>query len=256
MKESFHNVFSLEGQTAIITGGATGLGFAIAECVSSAGAKVIIVGRKPENELKEACSKIENAVYYQFDVTDIKNSQDLVNKIIEEQGKIDILVNNAGVHCKKPVEEMTMEDFSRVLNVHLFGAYSLTKAVIPHMRQRKTGNVIFLSSMAALFGLTNVSAYSAAKSSVLGLARSIASEVSCDNVRINAIAPGFIDSPMFRKATDGDIPRQQKILGRTPMKKYGEARDIGWGVVYLCSSAASFVTGTCLVIDGGCSIGF
>ena len=257
MEKYCADAFSMKDQVVIITGGASGLGFAMAKCMKAAGAKVIILGSRDEKELKSACDEIGGgAAYYRFDITQTSEIQALVDNIIKEHKKVDVLVNNAGVHCKKPVEQMTMEDFSRVLDVHLFGSYAFCKAVIPHMRSRKSGCILFVSSMSALFGLTSVSAYSAAKSAVLGLTRSLASEVSSDNVRVNAIVPGFIDSPMFRKAVEGDVNRQQKILGRTPMNSYGNPEDIGWAGVYLCSKAASFVTGTSLVVDGGCSIGF
>ncbi len=257
VEQSFINAFSLEGNIAVITGAATGLGNAMAKCLTAAGAKVIVVGIESEEILKKACEDIGNdAGYYQFNVTDTDHTEALVKRIIDDHGKIDILINNAGIHCKKPVEDTSINDFNRVLDVHLVGAFALTKAVIPSMRSNKNGSIIFISSMSAFFGLTSVTAYSAAKSAVLGLTRSIASEVSCDNVRVNAIAPGFIDSEMFRKAVEGDEDRQNKILGRTPMNKYGDAMDIGWAAVYLCSPAASFVTGTCLAVDGGCLIGF
>lgn len=257
VEQSFINAFSLEGNIAVITGAATGLGNAMAKCLTAAGAKVIVVGIESEEILKKACEDIGNdAGYYQFNVTDTDHTEELVKRIIDDHGKIDILINNAGIHCKKPVEDTSINDFNSVLDVHLVGAFALTKAVIPSMRSNKSGNIIFISSMSAFFGLTSVTAYSAAKSAVLGLTRSIASEVSCDNVRVNAIAPGFIDSKMFRKVVEGDEDRQNKILGRTPMNKYGDAMDIGWAAVYLCSPAASFVTGTCLAVDGGCLIGF
>lgn len=253
----FLNAFSLNGNKAIITGAATGLGNAMAKCLTAAGAEVIIVGIEPEEVLQSACDEIGGgASFYRFDITNTDHTAELVSRIINDHGKIDILINNAGVHCKKPIEDTTMDDFNRVINVHLVGAYAFTKALIPSMRSNKSGNIIFISSMSAFFGLTSVSAYAAAKSAVLGLTRSIAGEVSCDNVRVNAIVPGFIDSPMFRKAVEGDEERQKKILGRTPMNKYGDAMDIGWAAVYLCSPAASFVTGTYIAVDGGCLIGF
>lgn len=257
MNEMCKAAFSLDGQNVVITGGSTGLGFSMAKCMAAAGAKVIIAGIEPAEQMAAACEEIGNgSVHYYFDVTDTAGADAFVEQLIVDNGKIDALINNAGVHCKKPVEEMLVEDFTRVLNVHLVGSFALTKALIPHMRSRKSGNIIFISSMSAFFGLTSVCGYSSAKSGILGLTRSLASEISCDNVRVNAIAPGFIDTPMFRKATDGDTQRQQKILGRTPMNKYGDPMDIGWAAVYLCSPAASFVSGICLPVDGGCLIGF
>ncbi len=157
---------------------------------------------------------------------------------------------------KKPVEEITMQDFRDVMDVHLYGSFALSQAVIPYMRAKKRGSILFISSMSALLGMTRVCVYGSAKSALMGLTRCMAGDVSADGIRVNAIIPGFIDTPMFHQAVDSDLPRQQKILGHTPMGSYGRPEDIGWAAVYLCSNAASFVNGTSLTVDGGCAIGF
>lgn len=253
----FEKAFSLEGKVAIVTGGATGLGFAMTQCLVAAGAKVVVASSSPAEKYAETLAPLgDKVVYYQYNVTDTDKAQDFVDTIIKEQGHVDILVNNAGVHCKKPIEEMEVEDFTNVLDVHLVGAFALSKAVIPHMRSRKSGNIIFIASMTSYVGQPYVIGYSAAKSGVLGMIRDLAAEVGLDGIRINGIAPGWIDTPMLHKAIDGDIPRQQKILGRTPMKKYGDPEDIGWAAVYLCSDAAKFVTGMVIPVDGGAVSGF
>jgi NAD(P)-dependent dehydrogenase (short-subunit alcohol dehydrogenase family) len=143
-----------------------------------------------------------------------------------------------------------------VLQTHVVAAFSLTRAVLPGMIERKHGNILFTASMASLFGIPLVLAYSAAKSAYLGVVRSLATEVSHHGVRVNAVAPGWIDSDMMRKALSGDPARSAKILGRTPMNRFGTAEDIGWAATYLCSPAAKFVTGVTLPVDGGVSIGF
>ena len=171
-------------------------------------------------------------------------------------GPVTILVNNAGRHCKKPMLDVTQEDLQAVLDVHPLGAFALTKAVVTAMLERGKGSILLISSMSAYLGMTQVSAYSAAKSAVLGLVKTLSGDLADKGIRVNAIAPGFIDTPMFRKAVETDIPRQQKIIGHTPMGCYGDPMDIGWAAVYLASPAARFVTGVCLPIDGGCSIGF
>lgn len=256
INEKLMSAFGLEGKIALVTGGGTGLGFAMTECLVAAGARVIIAGLF-KDELDQACNKLGNSVIgIEFDVTNTDKAQKLVDDIVSRYGRLDILINNAGVHCKKPLEEVTMENLQNVLNVHLFGAYALTQAAVPHMRRNKSGNIIFISSMSAFIGLTDVTAYSAAKSAVLGLVKTISGEIAKDGVRVNAIVPGFIDSPMFRQATEKDPDRQKKILGHTPMQRYGEAEDIGWAAVYLSSKASRFVTGTALLVDGGCAIGF
>lgn len=253
----FNKAFSLEGRVAIVTGGATGLGLAMTKCLLAAGAKVVAASSSPAEKYAEVIAELgENVSYRQFDVADTKNTQAFIDGIVKDYGQIDILINNAGIHCKKPVEEMTVEDFTSVLDVHLVGSFALSKAVIPYMRNRKTGNIIFIASMTSYIGQPYVIGYSAAKSGVLGMIRDLAAECGEDGIRINGIAPGWIDTPMLHKAVDNDLPRRQKILGRTPMKKYGESEDIGWAAVYLCSDAAKFITGTVIPVDGGAVTGF
>ncbi len=249
--------FRLDGEVAIITGGATGLGFGMAQSFVASGAKVVLAGRR-EEELKQAVAQLGGAAsYVRHDVTEHARAGDLVDAATRAAGAApSILVNNAGVHLKKSAVETSPEEFLAVLNTHVIGAHALTRAVLPEMIARKHGSVIFIASMTSLFGLPKVIAYSAAKSAYLGMVRTLATEVSADNVRINAIAPGWIDSDMTRQAMAGDPVRREKIIGRTPMGRFGAADDIGWAAVYLCSPAAKFVTGAVLPVDGGASIGF
>lgn len=249
--------FQLEGEVAIITGGGTGLGLGMARCLVAAGARVVIAGRR-EEELRNAAAELGTAAsWVRHDVTEFGKADVLVTAATRAAGAPpSILINNAGVHLKKPAVETSPEEFLAVLNTHVIGAHALTRAVLPGMVERRHGSVIFIASMASLFGIPKVVAYSAAKSAYVGMVRTLAVEVSADNVRVNAIAPGWIDSAMARKALSGDPARQAKILGRTPLGKFGAAEDIGWTAVYLCSAAAKFVTGVVLPVDGGASIGF
>ncbi|MEI8291831.1 MAG: glucose 1-dehydrogenase [Verrucomicrobiota bacterium] len=249
--------FRLDGEVAIITGGATGLGFGMAKSFVASGAKVVLAGRR-EDELKQAVAALgASASHVRHDVTEHGKAGELVAAATQTAGAPpSILINNAGVHLKKPAVETNPEEFLNVLNTHVIGAHALTQAVLPGMITRKHGSVIFIASMASLFGIPKVVAYSAAKSAYIGMVRTLAAEVSAENVRVNAIAPGWIDSDMMRQALAGDPARRDKILGRTPMGKFGDAEDIGWAAVYLCSPAAKFVTGVVLPVDGGVSIGF
>ncbi len=250
-------LFSLSGRTAIVTGGVTGLGLAISRCLAGAGARVVALGTRPAEANAETLAELGGNVFYrQFDVTDTANTGRAVDSIAAEHGPVTILVNNAGNHCKKPVEEMTVDDFTRVLNVHLVGAFALAKAVIPGMKAAGRGSVIFQASMTSFIGQPNVAGYSTAKAGVLGLVHTLASECGPHGVRVNAIAPGWIETPMFHQATDNDAPRLAKILGRIPMKRTGTPDDIGMAAVYLSSAAAAYVNGVCLPVDGGALIGF
>ena len=245
------NAFSLHNKTALITGAASGLGLAMAKCMIVSGAKVIIADLNGELAQATAGTLGSQASWIQMDVGDTAAAQEKVDALISEHGAIDILVNNAGNHCKKPIEEMSVSDFESVLDVHVVGAFALTKALVPHMKQRGQGCVLFTASMTSFLGQPLVTGYSAAKSAYLGMIRGMTTELA-----VNGIAPGWIDTPMLRKAIEGDDERRNKILGRTPMKKFGKPEDIGWAAVYLASDAAAFVSGQVLVVDGGALIGF
>ena len=249
--------FSLHGETALITGGGTGLGLGIATCMVAAGARVVLVGRRPA-ELAAAVAQLGDSAYaVAHDITQLDSAPNLIKNAETALGSpISILVNNAGIHIKKPIIETGAEDFQNVLSTHVCAAHALNRAVIPGMIARGHGSILHTSSMAALFGIPLVIAYSAAKSAITGMTRALAAELSPQGIRVNAIAPGWIDSPMLRKALAGDVPRREKILSRTPMARFGEPSDIGWAAVYLCSPAAQFVTGVVLPVDGGASIGF
>lgn len=249
--------FSLEGRTAVVTGGASGLGLAITKCMVGAGANVAIIGHSPYEKVAETLQPFGDKVkYYCFDITETEKTPALCETIISEMGLVQILVNNAGNHCKKPIEEMTVEDYVSVLNVHLVGAFALTKAFFPHMKAQGCGSILFQASMTSYIGQPAVAGYATAKAGYLGLVHTLATEGGPFGVRVNAIAPGWIETPMFHKATDGDKPRLDKILGRIPMKKIGTPEDIGLAAVFLSGDAASYISGSCLAVDGGALIGF
>ena len=241
----------------MITGGATGLGLAISRCFVAAGARVVIAGRRTLEVQRAAEVLGPNAFGMTYDVTRFQDAPEFAQKVADAVGEPpSILINNAGVHLKKPAIDVSIDEFQAVLNTHVLGAHSLTVALLPAMLKSGHGNILFTASMASLFGLPLVLAYSAAKSAYLGMVRTLAVELSGKGVRVNAIAPGWIDSEMMRRALNDDPSRADKILSRTPVKSFGHAEDIGWAAVYLCSPAAKFVTGAVLPVDGGVSIGF
>ena len=252
----FPEAFSLRGEQALITGGGTGLGLAVARSMHAAGARVVLVGRR-EAELAAAARTLgEGASYCVHDVNDLSGAERLVSQISKQHGPITCLINNAGIHLKKPAVETTTEEFQQVLTTHVLGAHALCRAIVPGMIERKHGNILFMASMASLFGIPMVMAYSAAKSAMIGMVRTMATELSPHGVRVNAIAPGWIQTDMSKKALDGDPTRKNKIISRTPMARLGNPSDVGWAAVYLTSPAACFVTGAILPVDGGVSIGF
>ncbi|SNC61139.1 NAD(P)-dependent dehydrogenase, short-chain alcohol dehydrogenase family [Hymenobacter gelipurpurascens] len=250
------NPFSLEGRLALITGGGTGIGLEIARCMAVAGATVIITGRR-ESVLQEAVAELgPSAHYLTNDVCDLASLDGLVDHIEATYGELDIVVNNAGINMKKPALEVTDEDFSRIIHTNLNSVFALTRACAKRMVPRKRGVILMISSMAAYYGIDRVVAYAASKSAVEGMVKVLASEFSKDNVRVNAIAPGFIETEMSRTAMNSDPDRRDRAMRRTPMGKFGQPEDIGHAAVFLASDAARYITGASLPVDGGNSIGF
>ena len=251
-----HNVFSLAGQVALITGGGTGIGLEIARCMVAAGATVIITGRR-EAVLQEAAAELgEEAHFVANDITDLAGLDELVAQVEAAHGPLDILVNNAGINMKKPALEVTDEDFSRIMHTNLNAVFALTRAAAKRMVARRKGVILMISSMAAYYGIDRVVAYAASKSAVEGMVKVLASEFSGHGVRVNAIAPGFIETEMSRTAMNSDPDRRDRAMRRTPMGKFGQPSDIGHAAVFLASEGARYITGASLPVDGGNSIGF
>lgn len=245
-----------EGKVVVITGGETGIGNEIAKTFIRQGAYVELLGLS-EKDLIASQQKFGNMCAYQVhDVTDEDNVSKVISNILTRHGRIDVLINNAGIHHKKPTHEMSVSEFSKMLDVHVLGAFSLIREVLPVMKKQKSGSILFMASMASLIGLPEVISYAAAKSAYLGMLRSLATEVSPVGITVNAIAPGWIDTPLLQKALATDKAREAKILGRTPMGRFGETVDVANAASFLCSEEAKFITGVVLPVDGGASIGF
>ncbi len=254
---NLNSMYSLAGKTAIVTGGSTGLGLAITECLIAAGAKVIALSFESPEQAAGALSKFGNkAAFYQFNITDTDNTQKVVDQVIAEHGPISYLINNAGNHCKKFIWEMSVEEYFNVLNVHLVGAFAITKALVPHMKSLNHGSIVFMASMTSYIGQPQVSGYATAKAGYLGLVHTLTAECAEYGIRVNAIAPGWIDTPMFHLATDTDPMRLAKIMGRIPAKTVGDPMDVGMCAAFLCSDAARYINGACIPVDGGALIGF
>lgn len=251
------NPFSLENETALITGGGTGIGLGIARCMVKSGARVVLVGRR-EEPLSIACKELGAAAsYVTHDVTSLEDAHVLVESAEKASGSpISILVNNAGTHLKKHAVDTTPAEFQSVITTHLIAAHALTRAFLPGMIERGNGSILFTSSMAAFMGVPQVIAYAAAKSAFFGMVSTLSAEHAAQGIRVNAIAPGWIFSEMSRKALESDPARKAKVLSRIQMGRMGEPEDIGWAAVYLSSPAAAYITGVTLPVDGGAVVGF
>ena len=247
---------NLQERVAIVTGGGSGLGFAIAEKFTRNGIRTILVGRDGE-KLDQARAQFgANAFAMPCDLSQLASIPTLVQDVIHRFGRIDILVNNAGIYLKKDFTTVTDEEFQTILTTNLCAVFALSREVVKQMLERGSGNIIHISSMAAQFGMPKVIAYSASKSAIDGITRAMAVELSPRGIRVNAIAPGFIYTALTEKSLNADPERKAKAIGRTPMGYMGQAADVAEAALFLASDAAKYITGVILPVDGGSSIGF
>ncbi|MEO7983326.1 MAG: SDR family oxidoreductase [Bacteroidota bacterium] len=241
---------------AIITGGGSGIGLAIAEKFVAAGIQTVIVGRD-EQKLADAKAQLGELCFpMPCDVSNLAAIPALIEKITARFGQIDILVNNAGINMKKDFTEVTDEEFQLVITTNLSSVFAMSREVVKQMLKQGSGSIINISSMAAQYGLPRVIAYSASKTAIDGMTRAMAVELSPKGIRINAIAPGFIETAMTAKALNSDPERKQKVFGRTPMGYMGQPSDIGDAALFLAGDGSKYITGVVLPVDGGNSIGF
>jgi NAD(P)-dependent dehydrogenase (short-subunit alcohol dehydrogenase family) len=241
---------------AIVTGGASGLGFAIARKFVQNDINVILIGRD-KSRLKLACETLgSHADFVGCDLSELKELPGVVKRIIEINGRIDILVNNAGMHLKKPMNEVSDEEFQKVILTNQTAMFSLTREVTKIMQQQCSGVILNISSMASIYGLPNVIAYTASKSAIEGMTRAMAVELARFGIRVNCIAPGFIKTNMSTLALEKDPERKKKVLSRTPLGRLGKPEEVADAALFLVSATSSFITGIVLPVDGGNSIGF
>ena len=246
----------INNRIAIITGGASGIGFAIAKKFVQNDIKVILIGRD-KTRLKLACETLGVlSDYVGCDLALLNQLPAIVKNIKEKHGSIDILINNAGMHLKKPINDVTDEDFQKVILTNQTAMFSLTREVAKIMQKQCSGVVLNISSMASRYGIPYVVAYTASKSAIEGMTRAMAVELSPYGVRVNCIAPGFIRTNMSSLALDKDPDRKKKVLSRTPLGRLGKPEEVADAALFLVSGSASFITGVVLPVDGGNSIGF
>ena len=256
--------FSLEGKVALVTGAAYGIGFAMAEALAMAGAKIAFNCRGKEHmetALENYKAKGIEAHGYLCDVTDEKAVQQMIAEITQELGTIDILVNNAGIIKRIPMIEMSVEEFKEVIDIDLNAPFIVSKAVIPGMIQKGHGKIINICSMMSEFGRETVSAYASAKGGLKMLTKNIAAEYGEYNIQCNGIGPGYIatpqTAPLREVQPDGSKhPFDQFIMAKTPAGRWGEPKDLMGPVVFLASEASDFVNGQILYVDGGISAYF
>jgi NAD(P)-dependent dehydrogenase (short-subunit alcohol dehydrogenase family) len=250
------NAFDLSGKNIVVTGGGTGLGYSIAEVLLAYGAKVMIAGRR-EEVLKKATEQLgPNCSYRVFDLGQLDKIPCFVKETEEQMGQVDTLINNAGIHLKKDLLDVTDAEFESVIRINQQSTFAMAREFSRKMIERQQGSIIMISSMAAKYGIPKVIAYTASKAAIEGMTRAMAVELSPHGIRINCIAPGFIETDMSGKALNNDPERKKRVLSKTPMGRLGKTEDVGFAALYLASDAAKYITGVVLPVDGGNSIGF
>jgi 3-oxoacyl-[acyl-carrier protein] reductase len=246
----------LEGKTALVTGGARGIGKTICKRFLDEGASISFFDINSEEGIStaEAFNKEygeEKASFYKVDITDEKDVEDTVNSIISRREKIDILVNNAGITMDNLVLRMSISDWRKVIDINLTGAFICSKSVIKHMVKARSGNIVNISSIVGVHGNAGQANYSASKAGLIGLTRTLARELASRNIRVNAVAPGYIETEMTGKLPD---KIKEKLLGQIPAGKLGSVGDVADSVLFLASRESSYITGIVLGVDGGMGI--
>lgn len=243
----------LENKVAIITGGAGGMGASHAKRFIEEGAKVVIADLAGSNGESFSTELGENAIFVEADVTDESSWKNLVNRTIETFGKVDILVNNAGISTAALVEDTSLEEFKKVVDINQVGVFLGMKHVVPHMKENKAGSIINISSISGLRGTKEGISYGASKFAVVGMTKSVALEVAEYGVRVNTVHPGVIRTKMTDPAV---IPEEnakviQEHVNRIPAKRMAEPEEVTNLVLYLASDESSYSNGAEFVVDGG-----
>jgi 2-deoxy-D-gluconate 3-dehydrogenase len=256
LSESHVNPFDLSGRVATVTGGNGGLGLAMARGLARAGAAIAIAARddsKGGAAVKELSALASRARFYPFDASSASSCRKLIEAVTADFGACDILINNAGMNRRKPPEQITEQEWHEILDVNLGAALFCAQAAYPHMKAAGRGKILNIGSMYSLFGAASVAAYAASKGGLVQLTRSLACAWAPDNIQVNAILPGWIDTDLTRRARQQVADLHDFVLARTPAGRWGEPDHLAGAAVFLCSSAADFVTGAALPVDGGYS---
>lgn len=249
--------FDLTGKVAIVTGGNGGIGLGMARGMATAGAAIAIVGR---NEAKSAAAVAglvkggHKAIVVATDVTDEAAVAAMAARVRSELGRIDILVNNAGINIRKSPETLDPAEWDSVISTNLTSAFLCSRAVHSAMKATGGGKIINIGSMMSIFGASFAPAYAASKGGIVQFTRSCAVAWAADNIQVNAVLPGWIDTDLTKRAREQIAGLHDKVLARTPAARWGAASDFGGIATFLASSASDFVTGTAIPVDGGFSI--
>jgi 2-deoxy-D-gluconate 3-dehydrogenase len=249
------DLFTLEGKVALVTGGNGGIGLGMAEGLAAAGAAILVVGRNAEKN-RHAIAALSGhgrrVAAVEADVATEPGAQSAIAAAVEQFGRLDILVNNAGTNLRKPPQDYTLDEWRALIDANLTSAFLCAKAAYPHMRSTG-GKIVNIGSMTSLFGASFAGPYGAAKGGIVQLTKALASAWAKDNIQVNAVLPGWIDTDLTKGARR-DVPGlHERVVARTPAGRWGEPSDLAGIAIFLASKASDFVTGTAIPVDGGYS---
>lgn len=249
--------FDLSKRVAFVTGGNGGIGLGMAKGLAAAGATVVIAGRnkaKAEAALAELKATGAAAEFVELDVLQEASCHQAIDRTAQKFGRLDILVNNAGTSVRKPPEQLTAADWHLVMNTNLTSAFFCSQAAYPHMKRGGGGKIINIGSMMSTFGASYASPYASSKGAIVQMAKSLAVAWAKDNIQVNSILPGWINTELTKKAREQVEGLHDKVLARTPAQRWGEPGDFAGVAVFLAAPASDFITGASIAVDGGYSV--
>jgi len=247
-----NNRWSLDGKHALVTGGTKGIGKAIALELMNFGAKVCIVARS-ENEIQELTKEYKNLVGIEADLSEAKDYSKIIDYVKEQYGKLDILINNVGVNIRKKTKDYSKDEYDKIVNTNLTSTFELSKLAYPLLKKSDAASIVNISSVAGQKHLRTGSVYGMTKAAMIQLTKNLACEWAEDNIRVNAIAPWYIKTPLAETVLKNP-EYYDEVISRTPLKKVGEPEDVASLATFLCMPASNFTTGQCISIDGGFTV--
>ena len=248
-------LFNLRGRVAVVTGGNGGIGLGMARGLANAGASVVIAARKAEKSsaaVHELQALGADACNVSVDVADEKSVEAMVGETVAWHGRLDILVNNAGINIRKPAQDLSLDEWRRVIDTNLTSAFLCSRSAYPHMKSLGAGKIINVGSMLSIFGASFGPVYGASKGGVVQLTKSLAVTWAPDNIQVNAVLPGWVDTDLTRRGRKEIPGLEERVLAGTPAGRWGRIDDFA-GIAVFLASAASDLTGTAIPLDGGYS---